>query len=317
MAPSARRSPSRRAEAPRPVGSPSPFSRSAVRPSGGLPTRRAVGLSALAGGAALGLAACGVGGGSDSGQGGASDGGGDTLIKVASHLPPMTDVVTTAATVAAEEGYTVELVQVSDNVQYNRLLADGEVDANFAQHEPYMTTFNEENGTELVKLAAIYDAKVGYYSKAYTSTEEIPEGAKVAIPNDVSNEGRALAILHEHGLLSLPEDAGFEGRVADIVDNPLALEFVQVDLLNLASAYDEDGIALVYNYPTYISKVGLTPADALLLEETVDQRFAISLVAREDNRDSAKIQALQRAMTSDAVRTFLEDEHSATLIPSF
>jgi D-methionine transport system substrate-binding protein len=283
-----------------------------------LPSRRAVGLTALSGAAALGLAACGVGGGSGSGADGASDGGGeDTLIKVASHLPPMTDVVTTAAEVAAEEGYTVELVQVSDNVQYNRLLADGEVDANFAQHEPYMTTFNEENGTELVKLASIYDAKVGYYSKAYSSVEEIPEGAKVAIPNDVSNEGRALAILHEHGVLTLPDDAGFEGRVADIVDNPLDLEFVQVDLLNLASAYDEDGIALVYNYPTYISKVGLTPADALLLEETVDQRFAISLVAREDNQDSAKIQALLRAMTSDAVRTFLEEEHSATLLPSF
>ena len=304
MTPSLRRSPASRTAAPRP----------AARTVAALPPRPAGGLPARAGRAALGLAACGVGG---SASGEASEGGDDTLIKVASHLPPMTDVVTTAAEVAAEEGYTVELVQVSDNVQYNRLLADGEVDTNFAQHEPYMTTFNEENGTELVKLAAIYDAKVGYYSKAYSDVEEIPEGAKVAIPNDVSNEGRALAILHEHELLSLPEDAGFEGRIADIVDNPLDLEFVQVDLLNLASAYDEDGIALVYNYPTYISKVGLTPADALLLEETVDQRFAISLVAREDNKDSAKIQALQRAMTSDTVRAFLEDEHSETLLSSF
>ncbi len=92
---------------------------------------------------------------------------------------------------------------------------------------------------------------------------------------------------------------------------------MQIDLLNLSSAYDEDGIALVYNYPTYIAKVGLTPADALLLEETVDQRFAISLVAREDNVDSEKIQALKAAMTSDEVRSFLEDEHSDTLIPSF
>ncbi|MGO2825395.1 MAG: MetQ/NlpA family ABC transporter substrate-binding protein, partial [Brachybacterium alimentarium] len=241
----------------------------------------------------------------------------DTLIKVASHLPPMTDVVTTAAEVAEKEGYTIELVQVSDNVQYNRLLADGEVDANFAQHEPYMQAFNAENDADLVLLEPIYDAKVGYYSKAYASADEIPAGAKVAIPNDASNEGRALAILHEQGLLSLPEDAGFEGRIGDIVDNPLDLEFVQVDLLNLASAYDEDGIAMVYNYPTYISKVGLTPADAILLEETVDQRFAISLVAREDNQDSEKIEVLRRAMTSDTVRTFLEDEHSETLLPSF
>ncbi|MGO1947882.1 MULTISPECIES: MetQ/NlpA family ABC transporter substrate-binding protein [Brachybacterium] len=279
--------------------------------------RRLFALSTLTGAAALGLAACGVGGsGSGSGSGsGGSDA--DTLIKVASHLPPMTDVVTTAAEVAEKEGYTIELVQVSDNVQYNRLLADGEVDANFAQHEPYMQAFNAENDADLVLLEPIYDAKVGYYSKAYASADEIPAGAKVAIPNDASNEGRALAILHEQGLLSLPEDAGFEGRIGDIVDNPLDLEFVQVDLLNLASAYDEDGIAMVYNYPTYISKVGLTPADAILLEETVDQRFAISLVAREDNQDSEKIEVLRRAMTSDTVRTFLEDEHSETLLPSF
>lgn len=277
--------------------------------------RRLFALSTLTGAAALGLAACGVGGsGSGSGSG---DSDADTLIKVASHLPPMTDVVTTAAEVAEKEGYTIELVQVSDNVQYNRLLADGEVDANFAQHEPYMQAFNAENDADLVLLEPIYDAKVGYYSKAYASADEIPEGAKVAIPNDASNEGRALAILHEQGLLSLPEDAGFEGRIGDIVDNPLDLEFVQVDLLNLASAYDEDGIAMVYNYPTYISKVGLTPADAILLEETVDQRFAISLVAREDNQDSEKIEVLRRAMTSDTVRTFLEDEHSETLLPSF
>lgn len=277
-------------------------------------TRRTLAFAALGGGTGLALAACGIGR-EDSGSG--SDGGGGTVIRVASHLPPMTDVVTTAATAPEAEGYTIELVQVSDNVQYNRLLADGEVDANFAQHEPYMQAFNEENDANLVKLASIYDARVGYYSKDYEDVEQIPTGARVAIPNDVSNEGRALAILHEHGLITLPEDAGFEGRVDDIVDNPLELEFVQVDLLNLSSAYDEEGIALVYNYPTYISAVGLTPADALLLEETIDQRFAISLVAREDNRDTPAIQALQAAMTSDTVRTFLEEEHSETLVPSF
>lgn len=272
--------------------------------------RRTFALTALAGTTAATLAACGAGGSSPGG-------GEDTIIKVASHLPPMTDVVTTAATAAAEEGFTIELVQVSDNVQYNRVLSDGEVDANFAQHEPYMIAFNEAHDANLVALEAIYDAKVGYYSKAYDDIEQIPEGAQVAIPNDVTNEGRALAILHEHGLLTLPEDAGFEGRIGDIVNDPLALEFVQVDLLNLSSAYDEEGIALVYNYPTYISSVGLTPADALVLEQTVDQRFAISLVAREDNQGSEKIQVLRRAMTSDAVRTFLEEEHSATLLPSF
>lgn len=297
------------------------MTQSAPRPSAltrqGALTRRGA-LAALGtGGATLLVAACGTGTGGSGGDGGSGASSDDRVIKVASHMTPMTDVVELAAEVAAADGWTVELVQVSDNVQYNRLLADGEVDANFAQHEPFMQTFNEENDADLVKVQAIYDAKVGFYSKAYDTVDQIPDGAKVAIPNDVSNEGRALAILDEQGLITLPDDAGFEGRVNDIVDNPLSLEFVQIDLLNLSSAYDEDGIALVYNYPTYIAKVGLTPADALLLEETVDQRFAISLVAREDNVDSEKIQALKAAMTSDEVRSFLEDEHSDTLIPSF
>lgn len=271
--------------------------------------RRSFTATALAGTAALALAACGAGG-----SGGGEE---DKVIKVASHLPPMTDVVTLAGEVAAEEGYTVELVQVSDNVQYNRVLADGEVDANFAQHEPFMQAFNEAHDANLVLLDGIYDAKVGFYSKAHDDVEQLPEGAKVAIPNDLTNEGRALAILHHAGLITLPEEAGFEGRVSEIVENPLSLEFVNIDLLNLPSAYDEEGMALVYSYPSYIEKVGLTPADALLLEELVDQRFTISLIAREDNQDSEKIQVLRRAMTSDAVRSFLEDEHSATLLPAF
>lgn len=277
-----------------------------------LMNRRSFALTALAGTSTLALAACGVGG-----AGGSASGGEDTVIKVASHLPPMTDVVTLAGEVAAEEGYTVELVQVTDNVQYNRLLADGEVDANFAQHEPFMQEFNEANGANLVLLDGIYDAKVGFYAKAFDDIEQLPEGAKVAIPNDASNEGRALAILAGQELITLPEGTGFEGRVGEIVDNPLSLEFVQIDLLNLPSAYDEEGMALVYSYPSYIEKVGLTPADALLLEELVDQRFTISLIAREDNQDSEKIQVLRRAMTSDAVRSFLEEEHSATLLPAF
>src|SRR5690625_5089609 len=191
--------------------------------------RRAFALTALTGSAVLGLAACGAGG-SGSGY------GDDTLIKVASHLPPMTDVVTTAAEAAQEEGYTVELVQVSDNVQYNRLLADGEVDANFAQHEPYMQAFNEENDADLVLLDKIYDAKVGFYSKDHDDVEQVPEGAKVALPNDASNEGRALAMLHDQGLITLPEDAGFEGRVDDIVDDPLGLEFVLFDSMYIPTS---------------------------------------------------------------------------------
>lgn len=241
----------------------------------------------------------------------------DKVIKVASHMTPMTDVVEKAGEAIKKDGYTIELVQVNDNIQYNELLKNKEVDANFAQHEPYMQKFNSEKDTNLVAIQKIYNAKVGFYSKSYKNIADIPKGSKVAIPNDVSNEGRALAILADQGLIKLKDGVGFNGTIKDVTENKKDLQWLQVDLLNLSSAYDEDNVALVYNYPTYIAKLNLTPKDALFLEKKVDDRFAISLVAREDNKDSAKIKALKKAMTSKEVRDFLEKEHSATLVPAF
>ena len=241
----------------------------------------------------------------------------DKVIKVASHMTPMTDVVEKAGEAIKKDGYTIELVQVNDNIQYNELLKNKEVDANFAQHEPYMQKFNSEKDANLVAIQKIYNAKVGFYSKSYKNIADIPKGSKVAIPNDVSNEGRALAILADQGLIKLKDGVGFNGTIKDVTENKKDLQWLQVDLLNLSSAYDEDNVALVYNYPTYIAKLNLTPKDALFLEKKVDDRFAISLVAREDNKDSAKIKALKKAMTSKEVRDFLEKEHSATLVPAF
>lgn len=241
----------------------------------------------------------------------------DKVIKIASHMSPMTDVINVAKELLEEQGYTLELVQVSDNVQYNELLNHEEVDANFAQHQPYMERYNTEMNASLVAIAKIYNAKVGFYSKAYTTIDEIPNGATVALPNDSPNQGRALAMLAEQGLITLADGVGFNGVLSDITSNPKQLQWLEVDLLNLSSAYDEANVALVYNYPTYIAKLGLTPADAMFVEKTIDDRFAISLVVREDNQNDEKIQALLAAMTSDEVRNYLTENHSATLVPAF
>ncbi len=273
--------------------------------------------------AAVTLTACGSNGGdktADSSEQAVSQSttdAEDKVIKVASQAPPMTDVVKVAAEVAKEDGWEIQLVQVNDNVAYNDMVSSKEADASFAQHKPFMEKYNSEKGTDLVAIQPIYDAKVGFYSKDYQSADEIPEGTKVAIPDDVSNEGRALAILAEQGLITLKDGVGVNGTIKDVVENPKNFEWLSVNLLNLAEAYSEPNVSLVYNYPTYIAKIGLKPADALFLEKTIDQRFSIQLVAREDNQDSDKIKALQKAMTSDKVRDFLEKDHSATLVPAF
>lgn len=230
--------------------------------------------------------------------------GEEVVIEVASHLPPMTDIVEIAGDVI-EDGYSVELVEVSDNIQYNEALLNDEVDASFAQHEPFMEMFNTERDGNLVAIQPIYNAIVGFYSPVYESIDDIEEGAEVAIPSDPSNEARALMILDHYDLITLSDGVSFEATVNDIEENPYDLTFTSIDMLNLSAAY-EDGVELVFNYPTYIESVGLTPEDAVFLEEDDDFTFAIQLVAREDNQDSDAIQALQGAFTSQEVYDFLE-----------
>lgn len=267
-----------------------------------------IGLGLLAMVSMVALSACG------SGSKEASE---DKVITVAGQAAPMTDVVKVAAEVAKKDGWDIQLVQVNDNVAYNDMVAGKEADASFAQHRPYMEKYNAEKGANLVAIQPIYDAKVGFYAKDAKTIDEIPEGSTVGLPNDATNEGRALAILAEQGLVTLTEGIGTDATTKDVIENPKNLKWLHVDLLNLAEAYSEPGVSMVYSYPTYISKIGLKPADAIFLEQNIDSRFSIQLVAREDNKDSEKIKALHKYMASDEVRTFLEEKHNDTLLPSF
>ncbi|MFE2774601.1 MetQ/NlpA family ABC transporter substrate-binding protein [Aerococcus urinaeequi] len=253
--------------------------------------------------AGLLLASCGNGSEStESTATESSDLSEDTVIKVASHTTPMTDIVEVAAEVV-EEPYTIELVEVSDNIQYNEAVLNDEADASFAQHEPFMEVFNEERDGDLVAIQPIYNAVVGFYAPKYESIEDIEDGAEVAIPSDMTNEARALHILDAQGLIDVPDETFV--TVDDITENDKNLTFTHVDLLNLNASY-EDGVDLVFNYPTYISEIGLTPTDALFLEEDESNRFALQIVTREGNADSEKIQALKAAFTSQEVYDYLE-----------
>lgn len=170
-----------------------------------------------------------------------------------------------------------------------------------------MEQFNEERDGNLVALQTIYNPIVGFYSPVYDSIEDIEDGAEVAIPSDGTNEARALLVLDSHGVLTVdPEVSAFAVTVDDIIDNPHNLTFTHIDLLNLTSAY-EDGVPLVFNYPTYIDKIGLKTDDALLLENDDSYTFALQVIAREDNQDSPEIKALLEAFTSKEVHDYLDE----------
>ena len=240
----------------------------------------------------------------------------DNEITVVAQTTPMTDVVEIVAE-NIEEPYTVKLVEVADNIQYNEAVFNDEADASFAQHEPFMEQFNEESDADLVAMEEIYNAIVGFYSPVYDSIDELEDGAEVAIPSDPTNEARALMILDEAGIITLADDVTFEASVDDIEENPKDLQFTHIDLLNLSASY-EDGIPLVFNYPTYIEPIGLTPEDAVLLEDDDENTFALRVVTREGNADSDKIKALNKAFTSQEVYDFLDElAEKAHLEPAF
>lgn len=258
-------------------------------------------------GVSLVLAACGNGG----------EEAVDTNLQVASHLPPMTDIVEIAAE-NIEEPYTIELLEVTDNVQYNDVVENKEAYANFAQHEPFMEQYNEANDGHLVSLQTIYDPIVGFYSPVYDSIDDIEDGAEIAIPSDVSNETRALLVLADQGLIEVDEtvDPALI-TLDDITENPRNFEFTSVDLLNLTAAY-EDGVDLVFNLPTYIANIGLTPDDALFLEDEDQTLFALIVVVHEDNEDNEATQALIDAFTSQEVYDYLTELSDVNhLYPAF
>lgn len=238
------------------------------------------------------------------------------VIKVASHVSPMIDILNLLEDELKEKGYKLELLEVSDNVQANIALKNEEVDANFFQHEPFMQMFNKGNDASLVRVTPVYNALVAFYSKDYDSIDALPEGAVISIPNDVTNRSRALRLLASSGAITLSDPDSYDIEVSDIKENPKNFEFKEWDLLNLNEAYQESD--LTFNYPTYIQALDLKPiVDGLLLEPEEDQVFAISLVAREDNKDSEKIKALKEAITSDVVKDFINTKLEGHAKPAF
>lgn len=239
----------------------------------------------------------------------------ETTLKVASLIPPMTDILEIAKPLLKEEGINLEIVILSDNVQPNNALADKEVDANFFQHVPYMEQYNESTGSSLTPVQPIYHAIYGAYSKKYKTLDELPEGAVITIANDASNVGRSLVLLEKAGLIKLKEGKGIKATVNDITENKKNFDFKALDLLMLARSYDDADLAVMT--PAYASPLGLTPKKDALAVETDDSAFAITLVSREDNKSDEAIKKLAEAMTGPEVRKFLEDEYNEIAIPAF
>lgn len=242
----------------------------------------------------------------------------DKTITIAAVPTPHAEILTEVVAPALEEqGYTLEVKEFTDYVQPNTVTEQEEVDANYFQHKPYLDNFNEEQGTHLVDVVAVHYEPFGLYSTKYTDLSELPDGATVAVPNDATNEARALLLLQDEGLITLAEDAGVTATPNDIVDNPKNLKFTELEAAVVPTVIDDVDIAGIN--ANYALEGDLL--DKVLAKESNDslaaQTYANLLVVKDGNQDSAKIKALAEVLNSDAVRDYINDNYQGAVLAVF
>ena len=239
------------------------------------------------------------------------------VIKVAASPTPHALILKTVADILAEDGWTLEVIEYADYVIPNNVVEDGEVDANYFQHVPYLDTFNAEHGPHLVSVAAIHYEPFAIYPGTKVHLEDLEAGDKIAIPNDGSNRARALMLLETAGLITLKEGVGMAATVLDIVEYKVDLKIIEMEAAQLANVRDDVAMAVINgNYALHAGLfagndgiVGEDPANAYV--------YANVLVVKEGNENSEKTKALIAALQSETERKYLETVYPGSVVPCF
>ena len=242
----------------------------------------------------------------------------EKTIKVGATPAPHAEILEVIADNLAEAGWTLEIVEFDDYVIPNTSLEEGELDANYFQHITYMKNFNEEYGINMVSAAGIHYEPFGLYAGKTTSIDALADGAQIAVPNDATNEARALLLMEQVGLIKLAEGVGIGATKDDIVENPKSIEIVEMKADLLTTTLQDVDMAVING--NYAIGAGLKVADALAVE-AADGAAAdayvnvIAVMAGKEN--NAKIQALVKALKSDAVKAFIEEKYEGAVVPLF
>ena len=239
-------------------------------------------------------------------------------LKVGATPAPHAEILEVVKDILAEQGITLEIVQYNDYVQPNNAVEDGSLDANYFQHITYMNQFNADNGTHLVSAAEVHYEPMGLYAGKVASLEELPDGALIGLPNDATNEGRALLVLQQEGLITLAEDAGITATINDIVDNPKNLEFSEMEAAQLPHRLADLDMAVING--NYAIDAGLNMADALAIESAegeAAQAYVNVLAVKEGRESDPAIQALAAALCSDEVKAFIEENYNGAVVAVF
>lgn len=243
------------------------------------------------------------------------DGNGET-IKIAASPVPHAEILAKAGEILKDYGYELDVVEFEDYVQPNLVVESGEFDANYFQHVPYLDSFNEEQGTHLVDAGDIHYEPFGIYPGTKKSLDEIADGDSIAVPNDTTNEARALLLLQDNGLLKLKDGAGLTATVNDIVENPHNIEFVELEAAQVARVVNE--VAYVVLNGNYALEAGFSVAkDSIAYEasDSVAAKTYVNIVAVADgNQNSPKIDALVKVLRSDEIKQFITDNYDGAVV---
>ena len=237
-------------------------------------------------------------------------------ITVAATPVPHAEILEQAAPILEKEGWTLEVIEFEDYVQPNLVVDSGEIDANYFQHVPYLNDFNEQNGTHLVVAGKIHYEPFGIYPGTKSSLEELEDGDTIAVPNDTTNEARALLLMQANGLITLKEDAGLQATILDIEENPLNLEILELEAAQVSRVVDE--VALVVLNGNYALEAGYSASKDAIVQEAADseaaETYANVLVVKEGNEENEGIKALVEALQSDEIAEFIDGKYNGSVV---
>lgn len=266
--------------------------------------RRSLLLSAAA---VLTLAACGQGAGKKAGGEGAP-------LLVGATAVPHAEILEQVKPILAAEGVPIEIRVFNDYVQPNVQLAEKRLNVNYFQTKPYLDEFNAARGTTLITIAGIHVEPLGLYSRKHKTLAELPNGAQVVLPNDASNTGRALLLLQAAGLITLKDPQNPLQTVRDIAANPKGLKFQEVEAATIPRILPQvDGAVINTNYAL---DAGLKPKTDALQLEGANSPYVNYLVARPDNQDDPRVQALAHALRGQAIKDFIASKYEGAVIPA-
>ncbi|GHV28150.1 lipoprotein [Clostridia bacterium] len=242
---------------------------------------------------------------------------GTTKITVGATPVPHAEILTAAIPLLAEQGIELIVQEFTDYVLPNLALESGDIDANYFQHLPYLNDFNANNDTHLVPLTLVHYEPFGVYPGKTKTIEDLKDGAEIAIPNDTTNEARALQLLAAQGLLTLPEGAGLDVTVLDIIDNPKNLVFIELEAAQIPRALPDFDLAVING--NYALDAGLNVATDSVAREASDslaaETFGNYLVVKEGSEENEALLALAEVLNGEVIRKFIDDTYSGSVVP--